>query len=52
MKIETEQLISELKRNQYVETGAAYKIWELFEKAAKEIERLAEYESMYKDLCK
>lgn len=35
---DTQQLLRELRHNQYVEQGAAHKIWELLEKAAKKIE--------------
>ena len=38
--IEQETLLYELYNNKYVEQGEAHRIWDLFQRAAKEIESL------------
>ena len=40
MNEDTQQLLRELKHNKYVEQGEAHRIWDLFQRAAKEIESL------------
>ena len=40
MNEDTQQLLRELKHNKYVEQGEAHRIWDLFHRAAKEIESL------------
>ena len=48
--IRQKTLLYELYNNKYVEQGEAHRIWDLFQRAAKEIESLENYIETMEDI--